>query len=388
MVEIAEKKSIQCFHCGDKCKDESITFDDKVFCCNGCKTVYEILDQSSMCDYYSLDKAPGTKVNNQIGKKFAFLDEEKIKNSLLKFQEGPISGVTFSIPSIHCASCIWLLENLHKLNAGIINCSIHFQNKELDIQFDTRISLREVAELLSSLGYSPSITLNGKEITNNTVKKSLYYKLGIAGFCFGNIMMLSLPDYLSVFDKFSGEIKFLFSYLTLLLSLPVFLYSASDYFISSFNGLKNKIINLDMPIALALLAAFGQSIYEIISGVGPGYMDSLTGLVFFLLVGKWYQTKTYESISFDRDFKSYFPLAASKIIDGKEVYVSLEELQPGDMILVKNEEIIPADSIIMEGDGSIDYSFVTGESIPVSKNSGQQIFAGGRQVGKTIKVKI
>ncbi|HEX8548595.1 MAG TPA: heavy metal translocating P-type ATPase metal-binding domain-containing protein [Cytophagaceae bacterium] len=376
--------AIRCHHCGENCPGASIELGSKVFCCQGCKTVYEILAENSLCDYYSLEENPG---NNIKGKQdFAFLDDDKIRESLLTFKDEQLSGVTFHIPSIHCSSCIWLLENLHKINPGVISATIQFQKKELNVQFNNRITLRAVADLLSSLGYPPLITLDGKEVNKKKVDKSLYYKLGIAGFCFGNIMMLSLPDYLSKVDPFQGEIKSLFTYLSLLLALPVFFYSASNYFTSAYNATKNKVINIDLPIALGLLAAFLQSTIEILSGKGTGYMDSLTGLVFFLLIGKWYQNKTYEALSFDRDYKSYFPLTATRIENEVSTFVQLNELRAGDIIQIKNQEIIPADGILIEGDANIDYSFVTGESTPVLKSQGAQVYAGGKQCGAGIRV--
>ncbi|TAH23883.1 MAG: heavy metal translocating P-type ATPase [Cytophagales bacterium] len=201
-------------------------------------------------------------------------------------------------------------------------------------------------------------------------------------------MMLSLPDYLSVVDEFNGDIKILFGILSFILALPVFFYSASDYFISAYTSIKTKVINIDLPIALGLTAAFWQSIYELLVGGGIGYMDSLTGLIFFLLVGKWYQGRTYESISFDRDFKSYFPLAACKINEQKEEYVALKDLAINDVLLIRNEEIIPSDSILIDGKATIDYSFVTGESKPITKNKGELLFAGGRQKGASITIKL
>lgn len=382
------QSTTNCYHCGDDCLDQSIVSDSKSFCCNGCKTVYEILQENAMCDYYSFDDRPGNSVKKSGNKEYAYLDDEKIKHAVLNFQEGDISGITFYIPSIHCSSCIWLLENLHKMNPSIIRTHIQFQKKELEIQFDSGISLRQMAELLSSLGYAPLITLEGKEINKNTVNKSLYYKLGIAGFCFANIMMLSLPEYLSTFDKFDGDLKNLFSALSILLALPVFFYSASDYFYASWQAVKNRVLNIDLPIALGLVAAFGQSIYEILSGTGAGYLDSMTGLVFFLLIGKWYQRKTYEALNFERDYKSYFPLAATLLEGDTNRFVQLNELKVGDIILVKNQEIIPADGIIQEGEGNIDYSFVTGESVPVPKKIGQQVFSGGKQSGSALKIMI
>lgn len=386
----ALKTTVQtsCYHCGEQCGERGVEFDAHVFCCNGCKSVYELLNEHELCTYYSLDDKAGNRIGGATENDYAYLDEEKIKRTIINFEEGGVTGVTFYIPSIHCSSCIWLLENLHKIDPSIIQSTIQFQRKELDARFDSGISLRELARLLASLGYPPLITMDGKPVSRKSVNRSLYYKLGIAGFCFGNIMMLALPDYLAFTDTFSDNFRYLFSGLSLLLALPVFVFSASDYFTSSWYSLKNRTINMDLPIALGLIAAFGQSVYEIVSGTGSGYLDSLTGLVFFLLVGKWYQSKTYQALSFERDYKSYFPLAVTRVEEGKESFVPVSDLKPGDVILIRNGEIIPADAILVGGEGNIDYSFVTGESAPISKKNGDQLYAGGRQSGATIRLRL
>lgn len=389
MAHILEKTVVTCYHCGDRCSDGvSIRLDSKYFCCNGCKMVYELLEERSMCTYYNLEANPGNKINKTDNTDFAYLDNEEIASSLLNFQDDTVSGITLYISSIHCSSCIWLLENLHNIHPGVITSTIQFQHKELNVQFDKNITVRQLADLLASIGYAPLITLNGKEVTKQSVNKIIYYKLGIAGFCFGNIMMLSLPEYLSVFGDLTLQMQQMFSYLSLLLALPVFFYCASGYFSSAWQAIKNKVINIDLPIALGLVAAFTQSAVEIIQGIGNGYLDSLSGLVFFLLIGKWYQQKTYESLSFDRDYKSYFPLAAYKMNGETGSYVPLNKLQAGDIILLRNQDLIPADCYLVEGDARIDYSFVTGESIPVAKKNGEQLFAGGRQKGASIQVQI
>lgn len=382
-----EQYKIACYHCGDDCGNHKISIDEKLFCCKGCKTVYEILNDHALCDYYSFSSHPGLKSQNKSESEYAFLEEPVIIDQLLNFNEGGICNITWRIPSIHCSSCIWLLENLYKIHPGIVKSSIAFQKKELEVQFKKdEISLAQLAMLLDRLGYRPEITLEGKVVNNKSVEKALYYKIGIAGFCFGNIMLLSIPEYVSQFGDFNGGFKVFFSYLSLLLSLPVFIYSASDYFISAWSALRNKLITIDLPIAIGLTAAFTQSLLEILSSTGMGYLDSLTGLVFFLLIGKWYQQKTYKAISFHRDYKSFFPLAAAVLMDGKETFVTLQQVEPGDRILIRNQDVIPADGILKKGEARIDYSFVTGESALAKKETGDKLYAGGRQSGGSIEV--
>ncbi|HSG68161.1 MAG TPA: heavy metal translocating P-type ATPase metal-binding domain-containing protein, partial [Bacteroidales bacterium] len=382
--------TIPCYHCGEDCGPEPVVFDDKNFCCYGCKMVYEILSESDACEYYSIESHPGIKIkSNEIGNKFAYLDNEEIRAEILDFSDGGISKVKFFVPAIHCSSCIWLLENLHKLEPGVAYSSVNFIKKEVSVTFrEEEISLRKLVELLASINYVPQITLDDlKDKSKAKTNKTIYYKLGVAGFCFGNIMLFSFPEYLAV-DHFMEEtIRIQLSYLNLILAIPVLLYAGSDYLVSAYKGLRKKIINIDVPIALGIIVLFSRSAYEIISGTGAGYMDSLSGLVFFLLIGKWYQGLTYQALSFERDYKSYFPVAITILDESdREDIIPLKRLKAGHRILVRNQELIPADAILVKGNANIDYSFVSGESTPVPKKRKDLIFAGGRQLGSSIEL--
>jgi Cu+-exporting ATPase len=156
-------------------------------------------------------------------------------------------------------------------------------------------------------------------------------------------------------------------------------YSAKDYFVSAYKALRSKHLNLDVPITIGILALYLQSTYTIISGDGPGFMDSFAGFIFFLLIGKWFQRKTYRSLSFERDHTSYFPVAVTRRnTDRIEEIVAIEQLQDEDIILIRNEEILPCDSELLSAEAHIDYSFVTGESDTIKKYKGDQIYAGGK----------
>lgn len=386
---IKHENQIVCFHCGNECKDDLISFDDKSFCCSGCKTVYEILDKNNLCTYYNLETNPGISPNFSFGSRFDYLDDTQTILKLIDFQDDKVTSVTFYIPQMHCSSCIWLLENLFKLNTSIKNSKVDFLKKKLNVHFNhNEFSLKQLVQLITSLGYEPQIVLESVEKNPEPhLNKKLYYKIGIAGFCFGNVMLLSFPEYLSI-DMSEIFFRKLFGYLNLILSLPVFLYSASGYFISAIQGLRKKIINLDVPISLGILALFIRSSYEVLTFTGAGYFDSLTGLVFFLLIGKFLQEKTYDTLNFERSYKSYFPLAVTILIDSVEKSIPVSKLMTGNRIVVRKNELIPADSILFNGNGRIDYSFVTGESKPVNKVSGEIIYAGGRQTGGAIELEV
>ena len=376
-----------CYHCGDDCPDNSLLYiGEKEFCCNGCKQVYLLLNDNNLCDYYTISKTAGIKAKGKfISEKFGYLDDPSVTEKLINFTDGSMSAVCFELPQMHCASCVYLLENLHSIEPGILSSSTNFLKKEIFIRYNPKeIGLRKIAELLAFIGYEPFISLQSAEVSRKPVRnKSSLYNIGIAGFCFANIMMLSFPEYFSG-GALDPVLKRAFSWLILLLSLPALLIPAKPFFISAWKGIRQKILNIDAPISLAIIITFARSYYEIISGTGPGFLDSGTGIIFFMLAGRWFQEKTNSSLSFDRDHLSYFPLGTIIYEKGIERNIPVTQLKKGNEIIIRNGEIIPADAVLTSGTANIDYSFVTGESTPVYKEKGELLYAGGKQCGGSL----
>ncbi|WP_312823253.1 heavy metal translocating P-type ATPase metal-binding domain-containing protein [Epilithonimonas sp.] len=380
----------QCFHCGQKIDKERLLFDDKIFCCNGCQSVYEILNFHNLDNFYNINQRSGVRPSNENNSQFDYLDTPEIFTKVVDFSEGGTTLVTFKIPVIHCSSCIWLLESLHTINNKIKYSQVNFTRKTLQVSFkEEELKLSELAKFLTNLGYKPIINLETAEKKHDKLDKGLLIKLAVAGFAFGNGMFFSFPEYVSGDDVWFHSYKHLFRVILFLLATAVVFYSASDYYKSAWYGLKNKIINIDVPIVLGIFVLYGRSIYEVVTDYGPGYFDTLCGLLFFMLLGKTFQKRTYNTLSYDRDYKSFYPIAVTKVdFDGKQDNILLSDLAVGDRIMVRNQEIIPVDSILIKGEGNIDNSFITGESAHISKKPGDKIFAGGKQTGSILELEV
>ena len=280
-----------CYHCGQDIAKERISFDEKIFCCNGCKSVYEILNINDLGNFYELNKRSGIKPNEDNISQFGYLDTPEIFDKVTDFSEGNTSLVTFKIPVIHCSSCIWLLESLHTLNPNIHYSLVNFTRKNVQISFNhNELKLSELAKFLTNLGYKPVINLETAEKVEEKLDKTLLIKWAIAGFAFGNGMFFSYPEYaaevMGTSDFWFDKYKDLFRFIMFLLATPVVFYSASDYFKSAWYGLKNKVVNIDVPIVLGIIMLYGRSIYEVLTDYGAGYFDTLCGLLFFMLMGK------------------------------------------------------------------------------------------------------
>lgn len=384
-------KDTLCYHCGTPCITGKIALQEKVFCCEGCKLVYEIINEKGLCDYYTLQSHPGlSQIKGIRNDKYAYLDNDEIAKQLYQFTDGDHSVVVLYIPGVHCSSCMWLLEHMGKLDNGIIESRLNFSTKEVTIHFSAqKISLRKITELLATIGYEPYISLDEagkkKAVTYN---KQRVFKLGVAGFCFGNIMMMSFPEYLSTATGIDEQYTHLFRYLNLALAIPVFFYSATEFFSTAWKGIVQRTLNIDAPIALAIIITFARSIYEISTNTGAGYLDSMSGIVFFMLVGRIVQERTYKSLSFTRDYKSYFPIAVNVVTETGICSKKLQDLKKDDIVQLYNDEIIPADAIVVKGNALIDYSFVTGESAPVQIKQNELVYAGGRQTGEQLTIRI
>lgn len=377
-----------CFHCGNDCDHEHYMLEEKHFCCIGCKGVYQVLANSGLCNYYSYNDHPGANQAKH-EKRFEYLDNLTIIAELVDYTDSHKTILSLYIPYIHCSSCIWLLEQLNRINPAIYYSRVDFLKKQVNIRFNNNeTSVRDVVELLTDIGYEPLINLQDVIKTQqNGHKDNLVKKIAVAGFCFGNVMLLSFPEYLGL-SASEQTFKIFFGWLNILFSLPVVLYSGWSYFLSAWTNLRSKVLSIEFPLALGILVLFLRTLFEVATHTGAGFADTLCGLVFFLLVGKFVQQKTYYHISFERDYRSFFPVAVQVIDNGVEKPMPLSALKVGQRIRVRSNEIVPADAILLNGDAYIDFSFVTGESLPVHKILGEVVYAGGRQIAEAIELEV
>jgi Cu+-exporting ATPase len=354
-----ESSRAPCFHCGEICRNPDLARGDKVFCCRGCMTVHDLLNQTGLAHFYDLSAAPGVRIRREARQsQYAYLDEPAVQERLLDFTNGKISRVSFVIPAIHCVACVWLLENLFRLHAGIGRSRVNFSRREVSITFAPgNIKLSELVTLLVSIGYEPELTLG------QTEKKSLFHaqkkewlQIGLAAFAFGNIMLMSLPFYLGL-DSASGPwFREMAGWLNLAMALPVVTFSARDFWRAAWVSLRGRTLTLEVPIALGLAAIYGRSVFDVLLHRGPGFCDSLCGLIFFLLCGRLFQKKTYDRLTFDRDYKGFFPLAVIRKTDRGEEQVAIPQLKTGDHLILRHGELLPADARLVSGDARMDYS--------------------------------
>jgi Cu+-exporting ATPase len=379
-----------CRHCGDECGSGAVVTTSGPFCCAGCESVFSILASNHLQSFYTLAAGAGVSqksVSPLDRSRFAALDDPAVASRLVTFDDGRIARATLSLPTIHCASCVWLLEQLWRFDPGVRRAEVDLLRRAVHVDFAPgETTIRRIAEAVASLGYEPVITLEEGRTSLSPAMRRLYLQLGVAGFAFGNIMLFSIPRYANG-GPLDGGFQRLFDALNVLFALPVLLFSAADYFRIAWRAVRTHVMALEIPVALGLAVLFVRGIVDIATARGEGFMDSFSGLVFFLLIGRLFQQKAFDRIAFDRSFRSFLPLSVETERDGRGVAVPIAQLRAGDRIRVRPHEVVPTDATLLDGTGDVDYAFITGESTPVTVRAGDVVRAGGRVLGRAVRLR-
>lgn len=365
-----------CHYCGDPCLDDKVNINNTIYCCYGCATLDDVVGKISV-------------KTEDVSIKYKQFDLPETFDKLVDFQNEKIYRLGIDLPAIHCSSCVELLEDLPSFSENVMLCSVNFEQRRCNIVVKKELALSSLAQLLEDIGYPPQLSLGNKlKQEDKRRQRTALFKMVLAGFCFGNIMLYAMPHYFGLSIAVNPFFSRLFVSLSIILSIPVLFYSGMEYLSSAYKALMASRIHINVPIALGLLTLWGRSLYEIFSGTGPGYLDSLAGLVFFLLVGKWYQSKIYDQVSFQRTVSEFIPMVVRKLTERGFEWSPIGELDSGDTILVKHQEIIPVEGVLLSNHALLDYSFITGEQLPEEIVKGNKVYAGGKQLGGNIEIKL
>lgn len=359
--------------------------EEKQFCCQGCASVYSILRDRNLLGFYEIPENNVPSLNEKPAADYSYTDSEWFKSMFVRAATDGSWSITVKLPDIHCAACVWLLEKLPEMIHGVTGSRINYLRKQLTVSARAEVSVSSVLQLVADLGYPPDFSRESKATQKLTAyDKSLLRRMALAAFGFGNAMLFSLPEYFS--SHLEASFSKTFIVLNSLLATIVLFYSAGEFFQSAWRALKQKQIVIDLPISIGIAAMFIRSASDILLGTSAGYFDTFTGLIFFLLIGRFVQSRSYAWLNFERDNLLFLPLAVRVEGPTGEVFKSVQDLRPGDSLRLLAGEISPARCRVVSDEAAADYAFITGESVPVSLHSGDTFEAGGKVVGQSVRL--
>jgi Cu+-exporting ATPase len=365
---------------------------DLNFCCGGCQSVYHILKSENLDSFYEklgnkTIKAPLQVSNDDLSK----FDSENFLNSYTTITKDGFVQIDLILEGIHCAACVWLNEKVLYDTKGVIEANINFTTNKARVVFNSDIlKLSDIIKKIRSVGYNAyayDSSIADKEASK--AKQDYFVRIMVAVVCTMNIMMLSVAKYTGFFTGMSIEVKNMIHLAEFILATPVLFFSGFVFYKGAYFGLKNRIVNMDLLVSSGATMTYVYSLFVLFGAKGESYFDSVAMIITFVLVGKYLEVIGKKSAIDTLDkIKSTLPLEAIVVKDGKKETKALNLVQVGDLIELKIGEKVPVDGKIISGNASFDESSLTGESIPVYKKTGDNIFSGTVILDSTILFKV
>lgn len=375
----------ECDHCGNPIQlvriESKFESDTKVFCCEGCETVYSIIHSLGGSYYYQL------KGNTKLSPVEMEENDTEIENELVyqKFVRvsGEFSEVSVQITNIHCSACVWINEKVLNEEEGILSAQINFASGRARIRFDqSKIKISKILSLIRAIGYKPVLfSPTEGNLEKSKQLKTLLLRIGVAGFCFGNIMILSVALYSGYFTGIDLNLKRMFHYASWVFATPAYLYSGFPFLSGFLTSIRRRTLSMDFLLFLGISMAYFYSVYVTLTDRGEVYFDSVAMIYFFILIGKYFEEKARVFASDKLEsILCKLPETSVRISENGDTTIPSTEIKLGDHIKVAPGKRIPVDAILLSDVTYVDESFLTGESVPIRKQKGDSILAGSLSI--------
>jgi Cu2+-exporting ATPase len=383
-----------CEHCGLSVPRGLVdSVAEHQFCCHGCRTVYELLHDNSLEDFYRVREATGgdrTPIRST-GNRYTAFDAAEFQSKHCQGIAGGFLSADLRLEGVHCAACMWLVERLPQLVAGVRSARLNLRDAAVRVIWDpSETSLSTIATMLDRLGYPahPARDTSASEVHRRGERTQLI-RLAVAGACAGNTMLLAIALYAGQFAGIEAEFANLFRWISAGLGTIALVWPGSVFFRGAWSAIRARGVTLDVPIALALAAGGVAGIWNVVAGAGEIYFDSLSVLVFLLLVGRWFQSRQQRWADETVNLLSSFTPATCRVVRGDVIVeTTLDAVVPGDVVEVRSGDLIPADGTVIEGHSALNRSLLTGESCAEPIKPGDEAFAGTQNLGSTIRLRV
>lgn len=384
-MQISPSTEKVCLHCRAPVKrigDE--------FCCRGCEFVYRTLGKLGLGAFYTMTPAERlpAALESLPERDYSYLDSEETQARSITEISGGLRRVRFYLPSIHCTACVWMLERLPLVVDGIVRARVNFGSGTVTIDYTPgTISTSKLAAVLNSIGYPPVLASDVESGDLSDEERSLLRRIGVAAVCATNTMMLSVSLFEGFFTGIEEPFASLFRWLSALLALPAVVYSAVPFYRTALGSLYLGSLHIDLPISIAILAAYGAGIVTVLNGGEYVYFDSVTALIFLLLLGRYIQKRAvHRARATSVTAWDMFPAKVRVIQGGRVLEKPLAELRVGEMFEVLPQERIPSDGVVISGRSSIETAFLTGESLPRPVVIGESVLGGALNTDGRLEV--
>ncbi len=406
--------ALNCFHCGQPVLEPGrwssrVAGAEQAMCCAGCKAVADAIVAAGLDDYYrtrtelpapgwqpptGLTLAPGGAGDGATAaadENLAIYDEPEIQARFVR-QDGPVCEASLLVDGIRCGACVWLIEQHLRAQPGVEQVTVNMATERATLRFDPQAArLSTLLAAAGGIGYRlrPFDAARREQALRKT-SRDLFRRLFIAGLGMMQVMMYAYPQYIAQPGDIEPQWDTLLRWASLLLTLPVILYSAQPFFAGAWRDLRARSPGMDVPVAIALAAAFAASVHATFTGRGEVWFDSVTMFVFLLLGARYLEWMARRQAARTLDALSAAVPETAELVDpatGASTRVPANRLAPGDLFRVAPGERIAVDAELLDDATTIDRSLLTGESHPVPVGRGQAVPGGAINSGHPVTLR-
>ena len=394
---------IKCFHCSEPVP-EGLDLTVEIFgkkqhmCCAGCQAIARTIMDYGHQDYYKYrtrfpDK-PGDLVPENL-RKLQLFDLPDIQKKFVQHHKENIRETSLILDGVTCPACVWMIERHISILPGVVSANVNYSNNRAAIVWDnSRIKLSDIMEAVSKIGYSAYPYEPGREqyLAEDERKKQIR-RIGLAGLLGMQVMMISVALYIGEWKGIDHTTRKFFQWFAFLLATPVLFYSAQPFFRGAWRNIRQLYAGMDIPVTVGLLVAYTGSIWATVTDIGDVYYDTVVMFIFFLSISRYLEfSARRKSIQHIENLNRILPAMATRLdnIEGTitETFIPVAELKSGDLVLVRAGETVPADGIVYDGKSTVDESLITGENLPIVKNTGTEVIGGSINIESPLQVRV
>ncbi|HTQ04714.1 MAG TPA: cation-translocating P-type ATPase [Polyangiaceae bacterium] len=381
---------VACAHCGLPVAPTEPRASGPRFCCSACGVAYSIIHEAGLGAYYlhrDAGQADGAAKTRATGRSYAEYDDPVFEASHVETTPD-CARIELFLEGLHCTACVWLVERLDRVVPGVASARLDLGRAALDVRFDPgRVTPSAIARGLDGLGYPPHPSGSARRAGEAQGERKLWVRLGVAGALAGNVMLMALALYSGAASD--PTYAALFRWGSFLLSSVSVFYCGSVFLRGAAAAVRTRTPHMDLPVSIGILTGFARSAWNTLSSRGEIYFDSISVLIFLLLVGRWLQLRHQRGAARALELiAALAPRAARRVEGDRLVEVPAESLATGDIVEVAADERIPVDGVIVAGRTSVDSSWLTGESMPEERAPGDRVYAGTHNTSHTIRLRV
>ncbi len=379
-----------CSHCGLPVPRGLIDLDaTEQFCCAGCRAVYAMLSEHGLGRYYDLVDGGEARPAAVTDRTYAELDTDEVAARNVRERADGLRSVRLYLEGIHCTACVWLVERLPRLQPGVVEARVDLGRSLAEVVWDPQVvPLSRVARAIDSLGY-PVHPYRGEarlELRRRE-ERALLIKIAVAGAAAGNAMLLAAALYAGLLGDMSAPYRQLLRWASLVVTAPAFLFAAQPFLRGALGALRARALHMDLPIAVGLSAGFASGLVNTVRGAGEIYFDSVSALIFLLLVGRWIQLRQQRRATDAAELLFSLTPSSARVVEAGAVReLPLDALVAGMTVEVRAGDTVPVDGEVVWGRSAVDAALLTGESMPAPIGIGDEVHAGTVNVSSPVRV--